>query len=123
MAVVKLPIGNAVLPPLARECWCELGPDLSCVPIAELVVHSAVLVEDSMVRLDEVKERVARVEVRTTVGEAGILFPEPAATIGVVIHSHHVLLRHDRPENLQLDGQLDAVTAGRQDGTAAINAR
>src|SRR6516162_3143433 len=123
MAVVKFPIHNTTVLPLACECWCELGPDLSCVSIAKLVVHSAVLVEDSMVRLDEVKEGVARVEVRTTVDEARILFPEPATPIGVVIHSHHVLLRHDRPENLQLDGQLDAATAGLQDGTAAINTR
>src|SRR5579864_5611478 len=80
------------------------------------------LVENAVVRVDQAKERVARVKVRMAADQARILLSEPATAIRIVIEGDHVLLGHSRCQHLKVKGKQGAAAAGFQNSAATIHA-
>src|SRR6185369_15212143 len=110
VTVEKFPVGDAPGAARAFERGRELRPDFARVPVAQLVEHAAVLVENPMVLVNQPEERV-------TAEEAGahafaflcVEIADPRTAVGIVVDGDYVLLRNTGGQHA--DGKRDLRSA------------
>ena len=86
--------------PFADQLRCELRTHLAGMAVTQLMKRAAVLIEDPVVGMDQVEERIAAKEpVPSRTALLGIETSQPACSIGIVINCERVSGRNHGPEH------------------------